>query len=93
MLLEHIKRSFYISHLYQNASFPNPSGGLNPLDYGWDMDTTGTLMIRWFDGEQVPEEVEDLVNDVDIESDDDLYNEESEDENEDDDGNFDEHLL
>ena len=57
------------------------------------MDTTGTLMIRWFDGEQVPEEVEDLVNDVDIESDDDLYNEESEDENEDDDGNFDEHLL
>ena len=92
VLIGHIKRSFYISTLYKNASLPDPSCGLNPLDYGWDMDAPGTLMIRWFEGDQVPGEVEDLVNDVNIEIDDDLNDEESEEEDGDD-GNSDYHLL
>ena len=76
VLIEHIKRSFFISTSYKNASLPNPSCGMNPLDHGWDMDISGRLMIRWFEGEQVPGDIEDLVGNIDIESDDDLYHEE-----------------
>ena len=44
------------------------------------------LMIRWFEGEQVPGDIEDLVGNIDIESDDDLYDEESEEEDNHDNG-------
>ena len=50
------------------------------------MDISGKLMIRWFEGEQVPGDIEDLVGNIDIESDDDLYDEESEEENNNDNG-------
>ena len=34
VLIVHIKRSFLISTLYKNASLPDPSYGMNPLDHG-----------------------------------------------------------
>ena len=86
VLIEHIKRSFLISTLYKNASLPDPPCGMNPLDHGWDIDISGKLMIRWFEGEQVSGDIEDLVGNIDIEIDDDLYDEDSEEEDNNDNG-------
>ena len=76
VLLEQIKRTFFICTLYKNAHLSDPSCGLLPINWGFDMDQSGKYIIRWFEGEQVPGEFEDIVDDLLIE-DDEMNGEES----------------
>ena len=89
ILIEHIKRTLYITKMYKNASFADPTFDMDPTDYGWEMSNSGTLMVKWFDGEQIPREFEEKVDNMNVESDDENFDEESEEEENEDDENLD----
>ena len=52
VLIQHIKRSWFILKLYKMAAQPFPLEGLTPLDYGWTL-STNFLTVKWFDEKQV----------------------------------------
>ena len=57
VLLLQIKRAWFIAKIYKSAYEQYPALDLSPIDYGWKL-SDGYLEIRWFDGEQVPSEIE-----------------------------------
>ena len=55
VLLEQIKRAWYISRLHKTARTAYPAEQLAEINYGWKLsDDTEFLDIKWFEGEQVP---------------------------------------
>ena len=66
VLLEQIKRAWYISRLYKTATTAYPAEQQAEIDYGWKLsDDNEFLDIKWFEGKQVPaaiENIEELEN-------------------------------
>ena len=88
VLLEQVKRSWYISKLYKNATVSYPLANYTLLDYGFEF-IDGYVHVKWFDGEQVPQDLED-DDDIDMEHNDgNEYDSEEEDEVSDDEGSED----
>ena len=59
VLIQQIKRSWFIAKLYKSASLPYPTEDLTPIDFGWILDGK-FLAIKWFEGLQVPQELENV---------------------------------
>lgn len=64
-LRQHILRASYITNIWRNAHLPQPTN-LLPTKNGWK-EIDGKLDFVWFEGEQLPT----LVNDVIVQADDD----------------------
>ena len=61
VLYEHIKRAWYIAHLYKTASEKYPAASFTPIDFGWKLtDSKDFLCINWFEGDQVPQEFDQI---------------------------------
>ena len=90
VLLQQIKRAWFIANLYKTASEAYPAFDLCPLDYGYKLTADKEqLEMNWFDGDQVPHEVEEMQLDKqdqeesDNEVDDEEENDDDDDEPED----------
>ena len=64
-----------VAKLYKNATSPEPLGNCTALDYGYELTET-CLQVKWHDGEQVPQEVDEGSENVDIVAEDGEENEE-----------------
>ena len=87
-LIEHIKRAWFIAKLYKSASEAYPIFDLTAIDYGWKLSTDNErLVINWFHGDQVPQEIEAIaiVEDDTNDSEDEIEDEEDESDSENDD--------
>ena len=61
VLIQHIKRAWYIAKLYKSASEAYPMNELTSIDYGQKLlDGLNLLTLTWFERQQVPEEIEDI---------------------------------
>jgi hypothetical protein len=58
VLVQQIKRTWYVTKLYKNATAAEPVANYTLLDYGYQL-LDGHVHLKWFDGEQVPQEAED----------------------------------
>ena len=58
VLVQQIKRTWLLATLYKNATEADPLGSLTPLDFGYELTEHG-MCVNWYDGEQVPPEVDD----------------------------------
>ena len=64
VLLQQIKRAWFIARLYKNATEAEPLCNYTPLDYGWELSKEKTkIQVKWFEGDQVPFELEELSDD------------------------------
>ena len=93
VLHEQIKRAWYIAHLYKTASEQYPAASVTPIDFGWKLtEDKEFLCINWFDGDQVPQELEEIEGgcNEDEEEDDDDKSDASESEDESDESETDE---
>lgn len=67
-LLQHIQRARYITHVWQNATLPDPIK-FKPEESGWILNTThednskDKYEFLWFEGPQLPQLVEDIILD------------------------------
>ena len=61
--MEQIKISWYIAKLYKNAAVTDPLVKYTLLDYGLEL-VDGHVHVKWFDGEQVSQGIEDDNNTV-----------------------------
>ena len=59
ILIQQIKRSWFIVKLNKSASLPHPTEDLTPMDFGWILDGQ-FLATKWLEGLQVPHEVENV---------------------------------
>ena len=57
----HIKRAQFVAMLWKKADGNNPTGGLNPKDYGWQI-VDDMLEPDWYAGNSIPDS---LSNDDD----------------------------
>ena len=84
VLKQHIKMAWFITKLYKTAYMAYPVSDYTPIDYGWKLSKCGNyLEINWFEGNQVPLEIESLeetnisnekmFNTYDEDSDDNIY--------------------
>ena len=61
VIKQHIKRAWSITKLYKTAYMAYPVSDYTPIDYGWKLSKCGNyLEINWFQGYQVPPEIESL---------------------------------
>ena len=61
VLLQQIKRGWFVANLYKTAIYAHPAIHLTPMDFGWNLSKSGDhFEINWFEGEQVPAAMEDL---------------------------------
>ena len=58
VLMQQIKRSWFIAKLYKNAAVADPLANYTLLDYGFEL-IDNYVHVKWFDGEQVPQGTED----------------------------------
>ena len=59
-LIQQIKKSWFIIKLYKSASLPRATEDLNtPIDFGWILDGK-LLAIKWFEGLQTPQDLENV---------------------------------
>ena len=65
--VEQIKRTWFITRLYKNATDADPVANFSLLDYGFQLMDDGRVHVKWFDGVQVPEEAEDDEQDFPLE--------------------------
>ena len=77
VLMQQIKRSWFIAKLYKNAAVADPLANYALLDYGFEL-IDNYVRIKWFDGEQVPQGAEDGDNTVMEHSDNEYVEEEDE---------------
>ena len=77
VLMQQIKRSWFIAKLYKNAAVADPLANYTLLDYGFEL-IDNYVRIKWFDGEQVPQGAEDGDNTVMEHSDNEYVEEEDE---------------
>ena len=47
-LNQHIKRANFVSLLWSRAESINPSDGLDPLEYGWQLDDNNHHVPIWY---------------------------------------------
>ena len=73
VLMQQIKRSWFIAKLYKNAAVADPLANYTLLDYGFEL-IDNYVNVKWFDGEQVPQGTDD--DDVVMEHSDNKYVEE-----------------
>ena len=84
ILKQRIKMAWFITKLYKTAYMAYPVSDYTPIDYGWKLSKCGNyLEINWFEGNQVPVEIESLeetnisnekmFNTYDEDSDDNIY--------------------
>ena len=59
VLIQRIKRSWFIAKLYKCASLTHPTEDLTPIDFSWILNGK-FLAIKWFEGLQVPQEFENV---------------------------------
>lgn len=59
-LEQHIRRSIYISQIWCNSNLKIPTS-IDPENYGWKQ-IDGKFIFHWFDGEECPTKVIDVVN-------------------------------
>ena len=56
---QQIRRAWYVSKLYKTATEAYPVNEFTPIDFGWKLSECGDyLEMNWFEGEQIPSEVE-----------------------------------
>ncbi|KAJ8670310.1 hypothetical protein QAD02_001569 [Eretmocerus hayati] len=67
-LLQQIRRSAYICNLWRHAHRARPTMR-DPLDFGW-IEKDGKYAIKWFEGDQTPKEVRDVIGDEEIDEND-----------------------
>ena len=90
VLLQQIKRAWYTARLYKNASSLDPSADFTLIDYGFEL-IDGYIHVRFFEGPQVPSEIDEDDSVYQEENDDDEYGQEDlDDEVSDDEGSEDE---
>ena len=77
VLMQQIKRSWFIAKLYKNAAVADPLANYTLLDYGFEL-IDSYVCIKWFDGEEVPQGAEDGDNTVMEHSDNEYVEEEDE---------------
>ena len=54
-----------IAHLYKTAVQEYPAINHTPIDFGWELDKNNEyLQVKWFEGDQVPPQLE--LTDMDI---------------------------
>ena len=84
ILEQQTKRAWFIAHLYKTAVEAYPAINHTPIDFGWELDENNEyLQVKWFEGDQVPPQLELTDTDIDIDWDSDKDNElSSDDENE-----------
>lgn len=63
-LQQQIYRTVYIASVWRNATSSTPST-LDPLDHGWKISSDGYYTFHWFDGEEMPNLVKDIIVDPD----------------------------
>ena len=63
VLMQQIKRSWFIAKLYKNAAVADPLANYTLLDYGFEL-IDNYVHVKWFDVEQVPQDAEDDNNTV-----------------------------
>ena len=64
VLLQQIKRAYYVVHLYTTAYDAYLAFDLFPIDYGYQLSQNGeSLEIHWFDWNQTPNSIEKLETD------------------------------
>ena len=84
VLKQRIKGAWFITKLYKTAYMAYPVYDYTPIDYGWKLSKCGSyLEINWFEGDQVPPEIEspeettisneEMFNKYDEDSDDNIY--------------------
>ena len=94
ILQQHIKRAWFITKLYKTAYIECPVSDQTPIDYGWELSKCGNYYeINWFEGDQVPPEIksleetnisnEEMFNEYDEDSDDNIYESDESDNNDD----------
>ena len=81
VIIEQTKRAWYVPRFHKGAYRYDPTFGFTPIDFGWQLNNGNKIEIKWFEGEQVPTELEESNdNDDDETDDDDITDEEDEDE-------------
>ncbi|XP_050310175.1 uncharacterized protein LOC126746103 isoform X2 [Anthonomus grandis grandis] len=60
-LQQHLLRTMYINSMWCRATEYAPTI-LNPLDYGWILKSEQQYGIEWFKGDQMPDNVIDVLN-------------------------------
>ena len=88
VLLQQIKRTWFLAHLYKHATESDPLGSIIPLDYGYEL-IDGRMGIKWYEGDQVPQEM-DESDDEDEEAENETDDELVENDETDDDSDIDE---
>ena len=58
VLMEQIKRSWFVSRLYKYATEAAPLADYTLLDFGYIL-VDNRVQVKWFEGDQVPSDVED----------------------------------
>ena len=70
------KRMWLISRLYKTATNQYPAEEYTPIDYSWELSSDGEFCdIHWFDGEQIPKEMEEIEAENDEDDNEDTDNE------------------
>ena len=64
VLSNKIKTANYVTHIWKNASKRSPCE-LQPEEHGWLL-KEGMLKMNWFDGDQLPENILNIVTDCDL---------------------------
>lgn len=59
VLMNHIRRTNYVATVWKKATVPRPCEW-KPEDHGWDLDDS-MYKINWFDGEQLPHNILDIL--------------------------------
>ena len=88
VLIQQIKRAWYVAKLYKNATEEDPTHPLTPLDYGWEL-SDGKMQIKWYEGVQVPLEMEELIEDEEETDDEETDVEDEDDDSDNNDGSDD----
>ena len=80
VLEQKVKRANYISYMWKHAHLANPTKDLNPCESGWLL-VDDRYALKWFEGEQIPQNVAVSIDDNFFDSDND-YTDDSGDESE-----------
>ena len=68
VLLNKIRRTIFVVHLWKRAHLANPCI-LILDDYGWTLEGS-VYNMNWYNGEQLPQSVADILTDDSVEEDD-----------------------
>ena len=77
VLMQQIKRSWFIAKLYKNAAVADSLANYTLLDNGFEL-IDNYVHVKWFDGEQVPQGAEDDDDTIMKQSDNEYVEEEDE---------------